>query len=214
MGDYRYNYKYIPLSLGTQTPECFLLTIYKEHAILDVVQIVAQGRDGETSRMNKADVHERPFIIGQHEEEKSPSQRLYETSLKVTRPRLLVLGLLHEVKGHFSADEVVQMLQERQTPLPRASVYNTLEALLKQGLVMLGDVGPGRALYEESKTWHHHFVCLDCGTVIDIPCLKGEKPCLLPDQLPGTVEEAQIIFRGHCNACLETAREKSQLAQV
>lgn len=139
-------------------------------------------------------------------DEKNLSQRLREKNLKVTRPRLLVLGVLQTLSGHYSADELVQILQEQGTPLPRASVYNALDVLLKQELVMLADAGPGRTLYEEGKPWHHHFVCIDCGTVIDILCLKGEKPCLTPTQLPGTVEEAQIIFRGHCEACLSSAR--------
>jgi transposase len=40
---------------------------------------------------------------------------------------------------------------------------------------------------------------------VDVPCLRGEKPCLEPD-LPGVrVDEAQVIFRGLCAAC--AARE-------
>ncbi|MBV9229386.1 MAG: transcriptional repressor, partial [Chloroflexi bacterium] len=74
--------------------------------------------------------------------------------------------------------------------------------LTSRGLVMLADAGPGPALYEICLTWHHHFVCTECGIVIDIPCVKGEKPCLLPDWVPGVVEEAQIIFRGRCAQCL------------
>lgn len=157
--------------------------------------------------MGKADTQEKPLMIDQREEVKSPGQRLREANLKVTRPRLLVLSLLHEMRGHYSADEVVKMLQERQTPLPRASVYNALGALLNRGLVMSADVGPGRAVYEEGLSWHHHFVCMDCGTVTDIPCVKEKKPCLLPEWVPGTVEEAQIIFRGHCRSCLSQDSE-------
>ena len=136
------------------------------------------------------------------ETEKSPEQRLREANLKVTRPRLLVLSLLHEMNEHYSADEIVEELGARQTPLPRASIYNTLEILVSRGLVMQADAGPGRALYERGGAWHHHFVCVKCGVVIDIPCLKGEKPCLLPERIPGRVDEAQIIFRGYCQTCL------------
>lgn len=134
-------------------------------------------------------------------------QRLRAAHMKTTRPRLLVLGLLHELKGHYSADEIVELLRKYQAPLPRASVYNVLDALLERGLVAVADAGPGRTLYEEGKAWHHHFVCLDCGLVIDIPCVKGEKPCLLPDEhFSGVIAEAQIIFRGYCETC--SARRK------
>jgi Fe2+ or Zn2+ uptake regulation protein len=127
---------------------------------------------------------------------------LRQTGLKVTRPRLLVMGLLQELGGHRSIDELIRGLKARGTPLPRASVYNVISMLVNRGLVMLADAGPGPALYEVALNWHHHFVCIDCGTIIDIPCVKGEKPCLLPDWVPGTVEETQIIFRGRCTQCL------------
>ena len=130
------------------------------------------------------------------------TERLQQAGLKATRPRLLVLNLLQELGGHRSIDELIQGLKVRGTPLPRASVYNVIAMLVNRGLVMLADAGPGAALYEISLAWHHHFVCLECGTVVDIPCVKGEKPCLMPDWVPGIVEEAQIIFRGRCTQCL------------
>jgi Fur family ferric uptake transcriptional regulator len=153
---------------------------------------------------------EKQSILDTNECEDTPQRQLHAAHVKVTRPRLLVLNLLRELKGHHSADEIAAFLKERQTPLPRASVYNVLETLLSQGVVMIADAGPGRALYEEGKTWHHHFVCLACGTVIDIPCVKGEKPCLLPDHFSGIVEEAQIIFRGYCEACAVQRKEHEQ----
>lgn len=128
--------------------------------------------------------------------------RLHSAGLKVTRPRLRVLHLLQKLGGHRSIDELLKALEASGTPLPRASVYNVIDVLVKRGLVMLADAGPGPALYEVSVTWHHHFVCIVCGRVIDIPCVIGEKPCLMPDWVPGTIEETQIIFRGRCTDCL------------
>lgn len=67
------------------------------------------------------------------------------------------------------------------------------------GSVMRADAGPGAAVYEASDAWHHHFVCRVCGGIEDVPCLKGRKPCLEPPPtLGGTVDEAQVIFRGVC----------------
>lgn len=133
--------------------------------------------------------------------------RLRRAGLKVTRPRVLVLSLLQELGGHHSIDAIVQQLKERGTPLPRASVYNSIATLLSQKLIMLADAGPGPALYEIYVRWHHHFVCTHCGLIVDIPCVKGEKPCLLPEWVPGVVEEAQILFRGLCTDCLTLTPE-------
>jgi Fe2+ or Zn2+ uptake regulation protein len=131
-------------------------------------------------------------------------ERLHTAGLKATQPRLFVLHLLQQLGGHRSIDELLKELQTQGTPLPRASVYNVINTLVKRGIVMLADAGPGPALYEVSMTWHHHFVCIECGCIIDIPCVVGQKPCLLPDWVPGTIEETQIIFRGRCTDCLAT----------
>jgi Fur family ferric uptake transcriptional regulator len=85
--------------------------------------------------------------------------------------------------------------------LLRGSVYNVLGSLVAAGLVIVADAGPGRALYEASETWHHHFICRACGDVMDVPCVAGTKPCL-DVALPGSVvDEAQVIFRGLCTVC-------------
>lgn len=133
--------------------------------------------------------------------------RLRQAGLKATQPRMMVLSLLQELGGHHSIEEIIRELDERGTPLPRASIYNSMAVLVNRGLVMLADVGPGPALYEIYLNWHHHFTCMQCGTIVDIPCVKGEKPCLLPEWVPGIIEEAQIIFRGRCTSCLKGESE-------
>jgi Fur family ferric uptake transcriptional regulator len=129
-------------------------------------------------------------------------QRLQRAGLRATRPRLSIYALLHEVGGHRSVDEIVALLAARGRALPRMSVYNVVADLAASGLVMCADVGPGRALYEASASWHHHFVCRACGKVEDVACQRGRKPCLEPPpSLRATVDEAQVLFRGVCADC-------------
>src|SRR5450759_97152 len=91
---------------------------------------------------------------------------------------------------------------------PPAKNTTHLGALERAGLVIVADAGPGRTLYEAATRWHHHLICRACGIVVDVPCLRGEKPCLEPE-LPGVrVDEAQVIFRGLCASC--AAREDRQ----
>jgi len=142
-------------------------------------------------------------------------EKLRAVGLRATRPRTLVYAVLREVGGHRSVDEVVQLLEKRGESIPRMSIYNVMADLTGASLVMLADAGPGRALYEASDHWHHHFVCRGCGRIEDVPCLEGHKPCLLPpDGLPGsTVDEAQVIFRGHCAACAANAAATTSQAR-
>ena len=128
--------------------------------------------------------------------------RLRAAGLRATKPRVLIYEVLRRMRGHRSADEIAALLARRGDSPPRASVYNVLADLTAAGLLMCADLGPGRALYEVAERWHHHFVCRVCGKVLDVPCVRGEKPCLDPPaSLPGTVEEAQVLFRGVCDRC-------------
>jgi Fe2+ or Zn2+ uptake regulation protein len=129
--------------------------------------------------------------------------RLRATGLRVTGPRVTVYNLLESLGGHHSADDLVQRLAAQRSGLSRASVFNVLNDLTRCGLIMLCDAGPGRAYYEASEKWHHHFVCRRCGDIYDVPCAMGRKPCLDADlPSPGfSVDEAQVIFRGLCPHC-------------
>jgi Fe2+ or Zn2+ uptake regulation protein len=130
---------------------------------------------------------------------------LHAAGMRSTRPRVLVLRFLREHGGHHSADEITEALTAVDAQLLRGSVYHVLNKLVAHGLVFLADVGPGRALYESSTAWHHHFVCRLCEAVFDVPCVVGHKPCLDAD-LPGAqIDEAQVIYRGRCAACVAAA---------
>lgn len=140
-----------------------------------------------------------------HDGKEDVRSRLARAGLRATRTRILVYETLREVGGHRSVDELAKMLEARGSGIPRMSVYNVVADLQEAGLVMCADAGPGRALYEVNDVWHHHFVCRICKSIFDVPCLRGEKPCLEPPtSIPGAVDEAQIIFRGICHKCSQS----------
>ena len=132
--------------------------------------------------------------------------RLHDAGLRATRPRAALYALLRARGGHHSVDDLVRVLSETGEPLPRQTVYNVVSDLTGAGLLMVADVGPGRALYEVADVWHHHFVCRRCETVIDVPCSTGAKPCLdAPAEVGVSIDEAQVIYRGLCADCLASA---------
>jgi len=128
-------------------------------------------------------------------------QVLHSAGLRSTRPRILVLRFLRERGGHHAADEIQAALDAADEHLLRGSVYHVLGKLVGRRLITQADVGPGRALYESGSPWHHHFICRNCETVIDVPCVEASTPCLTPELAGAHVDEAQIIFRGTCANC-------------
>jgi len=133
------------------------------------------------------------------------NERLRSAGLRVTRARLGVLETLAVLEGHPTTEDVAKGLGARGITVSRASVFNVLADLTTAGLVMVADAGPGTTRYEIATEWHHHLVCRNCGSIIDVPCAKGTKPCMTPDEVVGVVDEAQVIYRGMCNSCLALA---------
>jgi len=127
--------------------------------------------------------------------------RLRAAGLRTTPARVAVLGALETLGGHRTADEIGASLGSAGPGIPRASLYHVLGALAEAGVVLVADAGPGTARYEVAAAWHHHLVCRECGAIVDVPCVRGTRPCLEPD-LPGVaIDEAQVIFRGRCASC-------------
>jgi Fur family peroxide stress response transcriptional regulator len=130
--------------------------------------------------------------------------------LNVTPQRYAVLEHLQNRQGHPTAEEIRTDLNRRFPRVSRATVYNTLNTLRDAGLVrelFLGDDGVAR--YDPIRALHHHFICIRCGSLRDLPFAAfAELPLQLP---PGyRVERWEVVLRGRCPAC-RTARSSQEL---
>ncbi len=83
---------------------------------------------------------------------------------RLTPQREMILSVICECGGHFTADEILQRAQERYPYLGKSAVYRTLELLTRLGVVNQTDFGQGRVEYElHQHPHHHHLLCRHCG---------------------------------------------------
>ena len=100
----------------------------------------------------------------------SCSQSLQEKGYRLTPQRLMVVEALHSVDRHISAEEIYAKVKEKYPYANISTVYRTLDLLKELGLVTEIDLGDGRVRYHPAeKGHHHHLVCHNCGTIIDLP---------------------------------------------
>jgi Fe2+ or Zn2+ uptake regulation protein len=127
--------------------------------------------------------------------------RLRGSGLRATPQRIAIVDTLRRLGGHRTAEEIGGAMRGAGAAMPRASLYHALAAMAARGVVLVADSGPGTARYELASEWHHHLVCRQCGTIVDVPCATGARPCL-DASIPGAVvDEAQVVYRGLCPAC-------------
>jgi Fur family transcriptional regulator, stress-responsive regulator len=140
-------------------------------------------------------------------------QRLRTAGLRVTRPRLSVLGVLAE-HPHTDADAIVTAARAVHPSISPQAVYGVLKALVGAGLARRIEPAGGPALFElRVGDNHHHLVCRGCGVVVDVDCAVGAAPCLTPSETAGfVVDEAEVVFWGRCPRC-QAAAEPVQVEQ-
>jgi Fur family ferric uptake transcriptional regulator len=94
---------------------------------------------------------------------------LHAAGTRVTRPRRAVVGALLAADGHVTADDLAQAVQEAEPDVHLSTVYRTLDALERLGVVTHVHLGHGRAVYHLADDPHQHLVCEACGTVVEVP---------------------------------------------
>lgn len=126
--------------------------------------------------------------------------------LHVTAQRLAVLRAVAG-RPHSTADSVATRVREEIGAISRQTVYDALGVLAEAGLIRRIQPANSPALFENRvDDNHHHLICRDCGRVVDVDCAAGETPCLeAADDAGFTIDEAEVLYWGHCPSCVTGA---------
>lgn len=126
-------------------------------------------------------------------------------ALRVTRPRVAVLGAVHE-HPHADTEELIGAVRRDLGAVSHQAIYDVLRALTTAGLVRR--IRPsGSVSRYESRVGdnHHHVVCRSCGTIADVDCAVGDTPCLTASNDQGfVIDEAEVVYWGLCPSCART----------
>ena len=92
---------------------------------------------------------------------------LKKEGLRYTRQRQAIWDELSASDEHRDAEEIYLALYNSGLKVSRATVYRTIDVLVKNNLVRKLDLGDGRARYENKMdTAHHdHLICVQCGKI-------------------------------------------------
>ena len=104
------------------------------------------------------------------------AQILRAADLRVTRPRVAVLGAVHE-HPHADTDSIIDLVRADLGEVSTQAVYDVLRALTGAGLVRRIQPAGSTARYESRVADnHHHVVCRSCGAIADVDCASGTLP--------------------------------------
>ena len=127
-------------------------------------------------------------------------QAFQRAGVRRTPQRFFVLEHLLTMPDHATAEELWMALNKRHAQASRATVYNTLHALVEAGLVREFALDGKAVRYDANLERHHHFVCDKCGSVEDIDWF--DIPPLKRSQTKGrSIRCCEVIMRGVCSRC-------------
>ena len=86
------------------------------------------------------------------------TEMLKSQKLKVTPQRLAIFHMLYNTKSHPSAETIYNSLQETHPTMSLATVYKTLDALAKAGLVQQLHLGEDSFRYDATASSHPHII--------------------------------------------------------
>ncbi len=122
--------------------------------------------------------------------------------LKSTPQRTAIYEALVKSTAHPTAEEIYAQVSPRFPMMSLNTVYYTLGALRRVGLIQEVNIGHDRARFDANLSPHHHLICLRCQTIIDVvdSHLNNLSSQTILDQ-DFEVTHYQVAFQGYCGPC-------------
>ena len=96
--------------------------------------------------------------------------------MRSTRQRAAIVDLLGDVDGFRSAQELHDELRRRGHNIGLTTVYRTLQTLAASNLLDTVRTDTGESVYRRcaEAEHHHHLVCRNCGTAVEVSGREAE----------------------------------------
>jgi Fur family transcriptional regulator, ferric uptake regulator len=138
---------------------------------------------------------------------------LRSRGLKMTRARELVFREILSSPGiHPNADEIHRRLRAKKRDVGQATIYRTLNLLVRSGLVTALDLGEGHSHFEPDRdeSGHGHLICLSCGRVQEFAQAGIQEAILRIGEREGYhLDKFSLQVFGFCAGC-EAKRKKGR----
>jgi Fur family ferric uptake transcriptional regulator len=103
--------------------------------------------------------------------DKNKAHEVFLTFLKkgyrITPQRFEVLDNALDINNHFTADELYNKMKSNNSKVSRATVYNTIELLVKCDILSKRIFNQTTTMFEINfnRKQHDHIICEECGKI-------------------------------------------------
>ncbi|MEZ3426590.1 MAG: transcriptional repressor [Lachnospiraceae bacterium] len=121
---------------------------------------------------------------------------------KYSRQREEIKACLASRKDHPTADAVYMAIRQQIPNISLGTVYRNLTMLVDAGEITRLRVGDGVDHFDYDTSPHYHFVCTECGSVIDLDMQNIDSILKLAGAgFDGRIAGHVTYFYGVCGNC-------------
>ena len=116
----------------------------------------------------RTDSHIDEFVASNNPIVRRFNEYLDTHGLRRTAERYAILQRIMDFNGHFTVEELQQMLDSDGFRVSRSTVYNTVELLIDAKMLRRHVFEGMQAQYESITLPHTHLICTNCGKVKEV----------------------------------------------
>lgn len=121
---------------------------------------------------------------------------LSEAGIRPSAQRIAILRYLTTHFTHPTVDDIYKELIQDYPTISRTTIYNTLRLLVGSGKILALGIDPANQRYDAAIHDHGHFMCNNCGSIIDIEIEQWPQ---IP--IDTKVSQTQLLYHGICREC-------------
>lgn len=123
-------------------------------------------------------------------------------ALKYSRQREMIKDFLMGRKDHPTADTVYMNVRQTYPNISLGTVYRNLTLLSDIGEIQRLRLGDGTDHFDADTSPHYHFICSNCGSVIDLEMSSIDRITdTAGEHFDGCIQGHVTYFYGLCPAC-------------
>ncbi len=124
--------------------------------------------------------------------------------MKYSRQRESILRYLRSTDSHPTAEAVYQKILPENPNISLATVYRNLTLLAEIGEIQKITMLDGPDRYDGNISPHYHFVCRECGAILDLTMdTLAHINLLAAHNFDGFIEGHVTHFYGKCPDCMK-----------
>jgi Fur family transcriptional regulator, ferric uptake regulator len=152
------------------------------------------------------------IFINQTMEQILFKQFIKSQGLRQSSQRDRVVETFLSLRGHISAEELLNQVRKKELRVGLTTVYRTLKLLTECGLAVERKFNSQVTVFEPNRVGQHHdhLICLECGRIMEFEnkTIETLQEAVARDH-SFIITHHILDLYGHCAACRKTRKKKN-----